>query len=76
MSASPEHEARRAHIAAEEGVGDDAERVRGHTEDELRADAIELRRQLGRGDESPTLGSAIAAMNRDRARRNALMRWT
>ena len=62
--ASDEHEALRARIASEEGVGDHVERVKGRTEDELRDDAIALRHELGRGDASPSFWSAVAAWQR------------
>jgi hypothetical protein len=64
--ASDAHEDLRQQIADQEGVGDATEDVRGHTEDELRASAIDLRVRLGRGRRHPTIESAIAARQQQR----------
>jgi hypothetical protein len=79
MSASAEHGALCAAIALQEGVPSEwAEEVRGRSEGELRASAQALRRKLGldhSGAGYPSPEAALTAMQRERAARNARMRW-
>jgi hypothetical protein len=65
----------RDRIAAEEGVPGHGHRLRGGNVAQLRADAVELRAELGRPDTSPSMASAVAAQQRRQAERNARMRF-